>query len=459
VKNISISLRLTFWFSAIFLTGFVAFGTVMWLDLAYSFSQGRDRTLSRRAARLVEMLNASTADSAERRATRFEEFADATPEGNLIHLFDSSGRRLLPENPEPPDFPWPSPSQEARFLYRNVTYEGRHFRVLVDPIHVGKRAFCILVAGQLEDNRGLLARFSAGLFAAIPALLAISALSGYWLSRHALRPIDRLTTAVQSITIGNLSGRLPIANTGDELQRLALTCNGMLSRLEDSVTRIQRFTADASHELRTPISFMRTVAEVALRNPNIDEESQAGFGDILAESTEASRLLEDMLILARADSHQGDLRFEHLDLADLLIDVHEKARPLAAAKCQRLAVERDGNGRVTGDRASLRRLLWTLVDNAIKYTPAGGHIELALDSRGPEARVMVRDNGIGIPEAMLPRVFERFFRADPSRAQMEGSGLGLAIAKWIADMHHAVISVESVEGHGSTFRVMFPPAC
>jgi heavy metal sensor kinase len=459
LKNISISLRLTFWFSAIFLTGFIAFGIVMWLDLAYSFSQGRDRTLSRRAGRLIELLNAAATDSAERKAVRFVEFADATPEGNLIHLFDSSGRRLFPENPELPDFPWPPPSAETRPRYHNVVYDGRHFRVFIDPVRVGSQVFCILVAGQLEDNRGLLARFSTGLFAAIPALLALSAWGGYWLSRHVLRPIDRLTTAVRSISIGNLSGRLPIADTGDELERLAVTCNGMLSRLENSVSRIQRFTADASHELRSPISFMRTVAEVALRNPQIDPESRAAFDDILVESAEASRLLEDMLVLARADSHQGDLRFEPVDLADLVNDVHEKARPLAEAKHQRLAVERNGSARVSGDRASLRRLLWTLVDNAIKYTPAGGRIELALDTRASEARVTVRDSGIGIPEAMLPRVFERFFRADPSRTQVEGSGLGLAIAKWIADMHHAAISVESVEGRGTTFRVVFPPAC
>ena len=459
LKNVSISLRLTCWFSAIFLAGFVAFGIVMWLDLAYSLSQGRDRTLSRRAGRLIELLEASVTASHSRRAARFADFADATPEGNLIHLLDPKGRRLLPEVADPSDFPWPAPAQRSKPAYQSVLYDGRHFRVMLEPVRVGSEDLYILVAGQLEDNRGLLGRFSTGLLAAIPALLAISALGGYWLSRHVLRPIDRLTTAVQSISIGNLSGRLPIANTGDELQRLAVTCNGMLSRLENSVNRIQRFTADASHELRSPISFMRTVAEVALGNPEIDEESRAAFHDILAESAEASRLLEDMLVLARADSQQGDLRFEAVDLADLLEDVREKARPLAEAKHQSLAVERHGSGRVSGDPGTLRRLLWTLVDNAIKYTPSGGRIDLALNTQGTAATIVVRDNGIGIPEAMLPRVFERFFRADPSRTQVEGSGLGLAIARWIADMHHAAISVESVEGRGTVFRVVFPSSC
>jgi heavy metal sensor kinase len=456
LKNICISLRLTFWFSAIFLSGFIAFGIVMWLDLAYSLSHGRDRTLARRAGRLVDLLNASADVSDDRRVDRFVDFAEATPEGNLIHLFDSNGRRVLPKNPKPPDFPWPPASQKIRERYHNVVYVGRHFRVFVDSVRMGTRTFCILVAGQLEDNRSLLTRFSIALLASIPALMIISALGKYLLSRNVLRPIDRLTTAVQSISICNLSGRLPIGKTGDELQRLAVTCNGMLSRLEDSVSRIQRFTADASHELRSPISFVRMVAEVALRNPQIDAESRAAFDEILAESVDASRLLEDMLVLARADSHQNQLRFEAVDLADVLDEVRERTKALAEAKNQRLTIERYGSAPVIGDRLSLRRLLWTLVDNAVKYTPVGGHIELSLKKNGSEAHVIVRDSGIGIPHEMLPCIFNRFFRADPSRTQMDGAGLGLAIAKWIADIHNAVIAVESAEGRDTTFRVVFP---
>jgi heavy metal sensor kinase len=456
LKDISISLRLTLWFSAIFLTGFAAFGIVMGIDFAFSLSHGRDRTLARRALRLEDLVNASDDVSDEQTNARFAEFADATPEGNLIHLLDANGRRLLPKTPEPADFPWPSRTTGIGPHYEEVVYQGRYFRVYVEPVRHGAQAYCILVAGQLEDNRAYVARFSKGLLASIPAMMLVSALGGYWVSRRALRPLDRLTTAVQSISIGNLSGRLPIGNTRDELQRLAVTCNGMLSRLEDSVSRIQRFTADASHELRSPISFMRMVAEVALRNPQTDEESRELFEAILTESAQASSLLEEMLLLARADSREADLRFEPVDLADVLDEVHERVRTLAEAKHQHFTMRLAGSARVNGDRSSLRRLMWTLMDNAVKYTPPGGRIELSLETRGPEAHVTVRDTGIGIPQEMLSRIFERFFRADPSRAQMEGSGLGLAIAKWIADMHHAVIAVESGEGRGSTFRVVFP---
>lgn len=430
----------------------------MYLDLSYSLSHGRDRTLSRRAARLEELLDGAVHDSAERRAVKYAEFADATPEGNLIHLLDAEGRRVYPQHPDPADFPWPVFSDFGR-RYRDTIYDGRHFRVSVVPVQVSVEKYFIQVAGQLEDNRGLLARFSTGLLGSIPAVLGVSGLAGYFLSRRALRPIDRLTTAVQSIAIGNLSGRLPISNSGDELQRLAETCNDMLARLESSVGRIQRFTADASHELRSPISFMRTVAELALGNPAADRESREAFENILLEASAASRLLENMLELTRADSGRHELRFERLDLSELIEELRKRALPFAEAKQQALVVDQKVSARVSGDRASLRRLLWTLVDNAIKYTPIGGRIVLFVGGTGNGTALEVRDTGIGIPAALLPRVFERFFRADPSRSEVEGAGLGLAIAKWIADMHHASISVESTEGRGSVFRVVFPAAC
>lgn len=429
----------------------------MYGDLSYSLSQGRDRTLSRRASRLEEFLNAAAQDSADRRLIKYNEFADATPEGNLIHLLDAQGRRIFPNVPDPSDFPWPAFS-DFRRPYRSVVYNGRHFRVYVHPVKVGGAAYFILVAGQLEDNRGLMARFSAGLLASIPGVLSISALAGFFVSRRALRPIARLTTAVRSITAGNLSERLPLSRSRDELHRLAETCNDMLARLENSFGPIQRFTADASHELRSPISFMRTVAEVGLGNAAADDESREAFEQILLEANAASALLENMLTLARADCGRHEFRFERLDLADLIAELRTRALPLAGAKQQTLDVDCGARGRILGDRASVFRLFWTLLDNAIKYTPSGGRIWLSVDATAAGAAVEIRDNGIGIPAALLPRVFERFFRADPSRTAVEGAGLGLSIAKWIADMHHASISLESAEGAGTTFRVVFPPA-
>jgi heavy metal sensor kinase len=453
----SISFRLTCWFSAVFLAGFVAFGLAMWLDLSYSLSKGRDRTLSRRSVRLTDMLQTIAKEPAAQRDSHFEEFADATPEGNLIYLYDGSGRRIYPKMPDPVDFPWPPVYLPPADAYQNVRYNGRLFRVLTRPVTLGSRQLIVRVAGQLEDNRQLLARFFDGLLAATPILLVASAFFGYLLSRRALRPVDRLTAAVRSISIGNLSGRLPVYRTGDELERLAETCNEMLARLEDAVCRINRFTADASHELRNPISFIRILAEDALRDPTLPEEARTGFEEILAEALESTRLLEDMLILARADGGRAEFHLQFLDLAEVVTEVCEKARPLAERKSQSLRVRTSNSFPlgVMGERLILRRLVWTLVDNAIKYTPAGGSVEVSLEATKAQARLKVSDTGIGIPKEFLPRIFDRFFRADPSRGQAEGSGLGLAIAKWIVDIHAAAISVESVEGAGTVFNVAF----
>ncbi len=313
------------------------------------------------------------------------------------------------------------------------------------------------MAAPLENNRQVLRAFTAGLLWTIPALFVISALGGYSLSRRALLPVDRITAATRSISVSNLSARLPVPASRDELQRLSETCNEMLARLESAVNEIKRFTGDASHELRNPVSFVRTTAELALRNRDADPVSRRAFEEIVAECGKANRLLQDMLTLARADTGHSRLAFEPVDLAEVLRAFSEKGTLLAEERGHKLTLEFDGGRHATvlGDYSSLHRLLWILLDNAAKYTPAPGSIRLKLAADSNQAVVTVEDNGIGIPAADLPKIFDRFYRADKSRSQVEGTGLGLSIALWIANVHGATISAESGE-HGSVFRIAFP---
>lgn len=457
MKNTSISLRLTFWFSAIFLCGFVLFGILMWVDLAYSLSQGRDRTLSRRAARILDVLQSTADEPAVIRETRFDQLTDVIPEGNLIQVFAAGGDRLLPRNAAASDFPWPPISPTPRGRYRTLNVGSRSYRLLDLPVNAGQD-YVIRVAGQLEDNRNMLTRFTAGLAAAAPVMLALSALAGYLLGRRVLQPVDQITAGLRSINIGNLSRRLPVSPSGDELERLAETCNQMLSRLEDAVDRINRFTADASHELRSPVALIRGVAEYALRNPEIDGDSREAFGEILAESLEAGRLVEDMLTLARADAGHVAAMFERVELGEVVEDVCARLRPTADGKNQSLVLRTQTPAWTIGDRSSLRRLFSILLENAIKYTPAFGRIEMELAVSSARATVTVTDSGIGIAEALLPRIFDRFARADPSRGEVSGTGLGLAIAKWIAGVHGAELTAGSREQEGSVFTVAFPLA-
>ena len=233
----------------------------------------------------------------------------------------------------------------------------------------------------------------------------------------------------------------------------------MLDRLESSVNQIKRFTADASHELRGPLSFIRTAAEIALKNPRADIESRRALKDIVDEVAKAAILLEEMLTLARADSLPVALPRTQVDLAALLEEVCATARPIAKQHALNFLRDHDdGKVMVLGDASALKRLMWVLLDNALKYSTPNGTIAVSLSTVAGQAKVVVHDNGIGISPADLPFVFDRFYRADPSRGIVEGNGLGLAIAKWIAETHQAVLSVTSEQGIGTSFTVLFPDA-
>ena len=454
----SISLRLTLLFGGIFFLGWLLFGAAMWWNLRHTLVNERYGTLARREQRLEKLLLADEGRSEVERLRDFSGFARATGHG-LCEILNEQGHPAYPvPGGEAQEFPWPQVKDTGAEQFAQVDGAGESWWVLGRPFSLGNEKLYLMDAAPEADNRVVLDRFLTGLLASIPVLLLISSAGGYFLSRRALLPVDRITASARTISITNLSQRLPVPCTGDELQRLSETCNAMLERLEGSVSRIRQFTADASHDLRGPISFMRTVAEVALRNPRIDRDSRQALADIVDESAKTSLLLENMLTLARADADRADVALVTLDLRGVIEGACEIARPLAAERQHvfLLDLNYSGNFRVLGDFASLRRLFWILLDNAVKYTPPPGRIEVSLSSSAHELVVAVRDNGIGISEEDLPRIFDRFYRADPSRGRVEGSGLGLAIAKWIAEKHRARLSVASTVHSGTTFEVVFP---
>jgi len=457
-KPVSISLRLTIWFGGIFFFGWVLFGLVMWQNLKSTLKADRYQTLARRMDRLQDLLSKSKNESEDDRHQDFKDFAHATGNG-LAEIFNVDGRRAYPSpSSAASTFPWPGVSDIEVEQFLHIYSAGQPYWVLVRPYSLNGQSLVLLAAAPEAGNLVILQNFWRGLLTSVPILLVISSFGGYWMSRRALKPVDRITATARSISIGNLSQRLPVSNSGDELQRLAETCNAMLQRLDSAVSQIRRFTADASHELRGPLSFNRTVAEVALRNPSTDLDSRRAFEDIVEESAKAADLLEGMLTLARADSNSVDMVLEPVDLGAVVREACSLARPLAEERNLTLSVSTASTSlvKVLGDFSSLRRLLWILLDNALKYTPAPGQIDVALGIVSGRTTLTVRDSGIGIAQSDLPHIFDRFYRADPSRSQVEGSGLGLAIAKWITDLHRADLLVDSEQQKGSAFRVVFP---
>jgi len=431
----------------------------MWLDLRYTHIQGRDKTLANRAKKLADVLGRYPNDGQQRR-TKIDDLTENTSEGQLIQIYTRAGERVYPSAGQSPiPFPWPWGSIRAGRSYTDVRFNEQWYRIFACPIVFDGQPAFILVAGQLEEALQFLWRFARSLVTTVPLLLFASTLGGYFLSRRALQPVDRLTASVRSISIGNLSRRLPVTNTHDELQRLAETCNDMLARLEAAVHQITRFTGDASHELRSPLTVMRGLAELTLRNPRIDLDTVVNLHGIVAESQQAEKLLEEMLTLARADAGHAEMTFESVEIIRLVSDVCEKARAMAEAKRHVLRMSAPpADIHIMGDPASLRRVVWILLDNAVKYSPDGGEIEVRVHDLSEGCTISVRDNGIGIPADALPHIFERFYRADASRGQEEGAGLGLSIGQWIADAHGAKFTVKSKEHLGTTFHLAFPHA-
>jgi signal transduction histidine kinase len=272
--------------------------------------------------------------------------------------------------------------------------------------------------------------------------------------------VDQITTAAESISISNLSDRLAVPKTSDELQRLSETLNRMLARLDASVQRMSQLTADASHELRAPVSLIRTTAELAVQGNRTNAEYHEDMVQILAEAERTSRLIDSLLLLARADAGEGGLQHELADVSTSVREAMEQGRSLAAEKRIEFTCNLSSDAVVIrGDGESLCRLFFILIDNAIKYTPEGGRVQVSLETLDAHATIRVTDSGIGISESDQPHIFDRFWRADKVRSRgMGGAGLGLSIARWIVDRHQGSIEVKSQPSQGSTFTVRLPLA-
>ena len=296
----------------------------------------------------------------------------------------------------------------------------------------------------------------------IPVIFVLSIVAAYAILGSIFRPVDHLINEVEAITDGrSLHRRLPAEAAGsDELARLSLTLNAMLTRLETSFAALRRFTADASHELKTPLTVLRADVERAMDPSTSREERMVALEESLQETARMSDLVNGLLTLARADEGRFDLYRTPVEMEPLMREVYETAVILGEDAGLTLSLTACENCVVMGDRTRLRQLLLNLITNAIKYTPRGGHVELSLTRRsGDEIAIAVRDTGIGIAATDLPHVFDRFWRADRARSRASergGFGLGLSISQWIVQAHGGAISVQSRLGRGTVFTVVLP---
>lgn len=348
---------------------------------------------------------------------------------------------------------------QGKIVYATVGgWEEQPLRIVSYPFMVnGRFAYLVQVGAPMMVAQEMLRKILIVLGVSIPLSLVLFGYGGWFLAGLSLKPVDILTRSAKKITAENLSQRLEVLNPHDEIGELAATFNNTLARLEAAFSRMRQFSADVSHELRTPLTILRGETEVALRWVKEPEEYRAILQSNLEEIKRMSEIIEYLLDLAKAE--EGMLRLEpsEVTLNDLLNELVSQTKLLARQKGVVLAFEALYPVVISGDRLRLRQIFLNLLDNAVKYTPAGGEVRVVLDSAERYARVAVIDTGSGISEEDLPYLFDRFYRVDKARNRADGgAGLGLSLSRSLAEAHGGRIELVSQQGMGSVFTVYLP---
>ncbi len=449
-RPLSVRARLTAGFAAALAAIVLVFAAGVYGFVRRSLLGQLDRELAQQAAALERTIQREPDEIDELDEAEEHRVADAfrvEREGKVVYRSRRWRRAQLGAALEPAP-------RRSSWSWRDS--DGRRWRLAQKTFRAAGAPLALAVAGDERAVRQSLDTLLGVLAIAFPLALALAIVGGYVMAGRALRPVGAMAAKARDITAERLSERLPVENPHDEFGQLATVFNETLARLENSFDELRRFTSDASHELRTPLTAIRSVGEVGLdtiREPAAREV----VGSMLEEVDRLARLTDSLLVLSRADAGRASLRREVVDLAGLAREAAECLRVLAEEKDQILSIETDARLDVRGDGATLRMAVMNLVDNAIRYTPRGGEIQVKAAPTNGEARVEVRDTGPGIPADQQSRVFGRFYRVDKARSRgLGGAGLGLAIARWAIEANAGRIELESRQGNGCVFRIVLP---
>lgn len=461
MKSLSIQTRLTAWYflSLGIIIGLFAAGS--WFALRASMYHALDRELGYHIAAVVPFVENRSLSTPEQLAQAFTESPDSSIMDVIVQFTDDQGNMLY-ESAVLASHHVPvmrAGATDGSVALSTVGNYGWPVRVASRHIVFNGTAMTVHVVEPLRDLLSSLREYTLYLAMMIASALVLVVLAGYWMSRRALAPIEQIREETDAIDPSDLTSRLKVPPTDDELARLARTLNAMLARIEAGFRSIEQFTADASHELRAPLALIITAGEVSLRRERSREELAEALDKIVRNARHMSKLVESLLSLARGDARRHSVEMARMDLAPILRELCAELAPAAHVKGLELAcLGAEDAVWVNGDGAELRRLFLILLDNAIKYTETGS-IKLAACAEGPRVKVTLADTGIGIEPAALPHIFDRFWRADKVRSRAEGgAGLGLSLAAQIAKQHGAEISVQSELGKGTAFTVQLPAA-
>ncbi len=466
MRSPPIRVRLTGWYLAVIFASLALYSIGMFFGLQKAIEDTVDNQLQVRSDNIAQFLKTNAIQQAANAPQLLPKASGFGPGDDLYQVTDASGAMIF-QSSAMHDLDVPLDKTRLRHHYRHyrdtgnfTTYYHRQgdVRVLASKVPVGANSYSVQVATIVSPLYDVLQTFRTWAWTGLPLTVCLAGFGGYWLSGRAMKPVHSLVLSTRTISERNLSKRIEVSEANDELRELGDTINAMLERLESAFMRITRFTSDASHELRTPITVIRTTSEVILEKDRSTEQYREMVGQILREAESTSALIEQLLTLARADADTEQLSLEKTDLRALVEELEPGSNALARNRNIQWSSEiSDEHVVVLGDRPHLRRLLLILIDNACRYTDRGGSVRLRLDVRDSEAIIEVTDTGIGIPAEELTRIFDRFYRASNARFfDPDGSGLGLSIADWIATAHGGSLTAQSTVASGTSMFVSLP---
>ena len=354
-----------------------------------------------------------------------------------------------------PQFPLVSVEEQNHEFLSVETTSGVPVRILVTPIADGE--YLLIQASMLGDIKNTLATLKIILAILIPSVLLATSFGGHLIASRALLPVEQITNRAREIQARNLDQLLDIKTSDIELRNLVTTLNEMMERLNRAFRSMQQFSLDAAHELKTPLTVMSGTVEVALNQDRSSSEYKEAMQTVLDEINRMIQIVNQLFLLSSFEAGNPDVNREPIDLSDLLHKIFELTQPLAEEKGIRTVFNADSKVRILGDPAQVSQVFINLVDNAVKFTPENGSIEISLHTQTGNATVTVTDTGIGVPSEELGNIFERFYQVDRARSgENRGVGLGLSIVQRIVEAHQGKISVVSKVGQGTTFSVTFP---
>jgi heavy metal sensor kinase len=466
VNTRSLSFRLVTWYAGVLTVVFVLLGTLTFVSLRHYLEANVLDTQARRARQIAATLIARASHDSEA-AIGAEVETLYSPESNdrFIRITRADGTVVYssgaPRNEgfEPGQVPALPPGIAGSGARKVSLGSGSLLSAAVPATAADGTRYRVEVGTSAAPLEATLRRLLVTLAVGLPLAVAVAVAGGFVLVQRALDPVERIARKAEEITQHNPSERLPLVHSGDELERLSVSLNHMICRLQEAIDGSKQFVADASHELRTPLTVMRGELESLAQDRQLGRETRETLGSVLEEVERLAEIVESLFALSRLDAGEVSAEWRRFDLAELAATTAEQMSLLATDKNVSVACQSLPGVMVEGDPARLKQVIVNLLDNAIKYTPAGGRVRLTVRREQGFAILEVADDGIGIPAEALPHVFKRFFRVDGSRSREQGgAGLGLAIVKSICAAHGADVEVISSPGKGSCFRMRQPLA-